>query len=138
MSTAESRHTRAFAVTLSVTLLLIFAGLGVLSAVGAVTGIARTDAEPAPAVPGVTFATTYSTGWSAPADARLALDAQTALVEQIASDYGSGWRVVSTTTHMRTRSDRGARLAHPVARFERVFELQLPRMFFTLHQQTML
>jgi hypothetical protein len=126
MNTAESRHTRAFAWTLGVLLTLIFAGLGVLSAVGAVTGVAKRDEGATTLAPGATFATTYSTGWSTPADARLALDAQTALVERIAAAHGSGWRIVSTTARMRTRSERGARLAEPVARFERIFELQLP------------
>jgi len=126
MSTAQNRHTRAFALTLGVTLGLIFAVLGVLSAVGAVTGVANRDQGPVPATPGATFATTYSTEWSTPADARLALDAQTALVERIAAAHGSAWRIVSTTTQVRTRSARGARLAKAVARFERIFELQLP------------
>jgi hypothetical protein len=127
MSTDENRHTRTFAVTLGGLLMLIFAALGVLSAVGAVTGTNAVDEAGSALSRGATFATTYSTGWSAPADARLALEAQTALVERIAAAHGSAWRVVATTTQVRTRNERGGRLARPVARFERIFELQLPR-----------
>jgi hypothetical protein len=125
MNTTGSERAGAFALVLGVVLALALSFRGTGNTDRIVHGNDR-QKDVAPAAAPVTFSTAYSTDWSRPADARLALDAQTALVERIAEAHGSGWRIVSTTTHMRTRGERGARLESPVARFERVFELQLP------------
>jgi len=75
------------------------------------------------AVPTVTA--TISTDWLPAPDARRHLEARTRLLDLLSAAHGSALRVIATDSKLRTRTAGGARLASPLARFERTFEIRL-------------
>jgi hypothetical protein len=115
---------RAFATALGAALLALFVALGFLGAFAAVTGVAS-HTDDAPVEVGSTLVTAYETGWESPAFARQALESQTQVLSRIAAEHGGAMQIRSTRSSLRTRNGRGARLAAPLARFERTFELRL-------------
>lgn len=128
MNASISRPRRS-ALTTGIAVAAFLVAFGLVSVLGAFSETPETHdrSAPRPTVrPTVAkLAASYATDWRAPSDARLALEAHTDLLSRIATAHGGGVRIVSTTSTLRTRSANGARLAQPLALFERTFELHL-------------
>jgi hemin uptake protein HemP len=73
--------------------------------------------------------------WLSPADARRSLETRSAALADWLQARGGAVRIISSESLLRTHGADGSRLAIPLARFERVLEVQLPEGIEMAHTQ---
>ena len=66
------------------------------------------------------------TEWLSPADARRSLETRSAALADWLHARGGEIRIISSESLLRTHNADGSRLATPLARFQRILEVQLP------------
>jgi hypothetical protein len=66
------------------------------------------------------------TEWLSPADARRSLETRSAALADWLHSRGGELRIIGSESLLRTHNADGARLATPLARFERILEIELP------------
>ncbi len=75
------------------------------------------------------------TDWMNPADARRSIEARSAALEEWLRVRGGAVRDMGTSSLLRTHGADGARLTNPLARFERILEIQVPQDIEFAHAQ---
>jgi hypothetical protein len=99
---------------------------GMIAASGAFLGTADTGTairvEPAPVLV-ETYTAVVESDWLPPDEARLQLETRSVALEAVVRGRGHETHVVETRQRLRTRSQNGARLAQPLARFERTLAI---------------
>ena len=74
-----------------------------------------------------TLRAAIETQWLSPSDGRRSLEARSTQLTQWLRARGGSVRIVSSNAELRTHAADGSRLPTPLARFERVLEIQVPR-----------
>jgi hemin uptake protein HemP len=125
-------NTRLIAVAIAATsMLAVMAGgtVAILDRGTAMTKLGTSD-------PRVTrLRAAIRTEWLSPADARRSLETRSAALADWLQARGGAVRIISSETLLRTHGADGSRLAIPLARFERLLEVQLPEGIEMAHTQ---
>lgn len=124
--------TRVIAATIALTSMLAVMASGTVAILDRGPDVAQIDARDHSVTK---LRAAIRTDWMNPADARRSLEARSAALEEWLRARGGGVRDMGTSSLLRTHGANGARLANPLARFERILEIQVPQDIDFAHTQ---
>lgn len=124
--------TRVIAATIALTSMLAVMASGTVAILDHGPGAAQIDARDRSVT---TLRAAIRTDWMNPVDARRSLEARSGALAQWLRARGGSVRNMGTSNRLRTHGPDGARLTNPLARFERIVEIQVPQGVEFAHTQ---